>query len=512
MSGPSLATLKDQIQILYEEVVFMQALLNAPYKRRSLGSELNILFTQGRATVLMVGSHIMSLSNKESNEDMLNKMELATSVSLERSRIMKTVARDIFGRVVGFNDVIENIIDGLIGGMTERDVLLIVEIPGLGKTTFAKKMFNDEKILSQVLDDVDEATKMKDDADLSKLLYRKLKMKRYLFVVDDLWDIKAWDDLQRSFPDDDNGSRIMITTRLQNLASQIESDTKPDNHPTPLRFFTIEESWELLRKKVFAIDCCLGDLKEPGMRIAKSCQGLPLAVTLVVELLARTEKKEARWKEVAESINSYIVNDPNQCTIILELSYKHLPDHLKPCFLYFGEILKHPHIPIKKLIWLWIAEGFVPQTDGKSFKDVVEDYLKDLIGRSLVIASKKRSSGSIKGTMSSVPPTIFKLFYLETFLLKALRGEVCLPYTIWTFSRLRHLHVDARAVFGWDGYDGWNMIRLENLQNISTPALIYDKDCAMDPNEILKRLPNLLKLRCISMDSKDCYNFPSLEF
>ncbi|XP_059285226.1 putative late blight resistance protein homolog R1A-4 isoform X2 [Lycium ferocissimum] len=99
LPGPKwMATLKERIQILYEEVVFLQALLNAPDDCRSLGSELNVLFTQGRATVKMVGSLIMSLSNKESNEDMLNKMELATSGFLERTRIMKTLARDIFGR------------------------------------------------------------------------------------------------------------------------------------------------------------------------------------------------------------------------------------------------------------------------------------------------------------------------------------------------------------------------------------------------------------------------------
>ncbi|KAM3325393.1 putative late blight resistance protein R1A-3 isoform X1 [Capsicum chacoense] len=825
LPGPRwMTTLKDRIQILYEEVVFLQALLNAPDDCRSLGSEQNVLFTQGQATVMMVGSLIMALSNKESDEDMLNKMELATSIFLERTRIMKRVGREIFGRgpskfpktnflgflnsflgnlkdlllhkadrvpfpkhhiarvhdaleylekklwdvirqknehpqlkhlkervmqaaykaeyaidsflvgdrniwcsvaemsdvveqlkvikaefsdisrtvkfetvcdvqvgsscilsrtnaptlnddvVVGFNDVEEKIIDGLTRGMTERDVISIVGMPGLGKTTLAKKVFNDEKvlnyfdkrawcyvsevyknkellleILSQVLEDVDEATKMKDDADLAVLLYRKLRRKRYLIVLDDLWDIKAWDDLRRSFPDDDNGSRILVTSRLQHLASQVESDTKPDNHPTPLRFFTAEESWELLQKKVFATDCCPRNLKEPGMRIARSCHGLPLAVTLVAGILARTEKIESWWNEVAESISSYIVDDPNQCRVILELSYKHLPDYLKPCFLYFGEFLMHPHIPVQKLIWLWIAEGFVSKTEGESFEDVAEDYLTDLIGRSLVMATKKSTNGSVKvchvhdllreyckrkaeednffellykkdkctyrddlddilestyslfpeeprtthnrhrlciysqresfvkskssgpqvrsllffdindissiksydispiclgfrllrvldlgcinvgnsfprdielmvqlrylalqGNMRSVPSTIFKLIYLETFLLKAFKGEVCLPYTIWTLSKLRHLHIDARAVFGLDGYDGWNLILLENLQTVSTPSLIYEKDRTMDPNEVIRRLANLRKLRCISMDSDDCYYFPSL--
>ncbi|KAF3667143.1 hypothetical protein FXO38_08772 [Capsicum annuum] len=93
-----MTTLKDRIQILYEEVVFLQALLNAPDDCCSLGSEQNVLFTQGQATVMMVGSLIMALSNKESDEDTLNKMELATSIFLERTRIMKRVAREIFGR------------------------------------------------------------------------------------------------------------------------------------------------------------------------------------------------------------------------------------------------------------------------------------------------------------------------------------------------------------------------------------------------------------------------------
>ncbi|KAF3663920.1 hypothetical protein FXO37_11747 [Capsicum annuum] len=99
LPGPRwMTTLKDRIQILYEEVVFLQALLNAPDDCCSLGSEQNVLFTQGQATVMMVGSLIMALSNKESDEDTLNKMELATSIFLERTRIMKRVAREIFGR------------------------------------------------------------------------------------------------------------------------------------------------------------------------------------------------------------------------------------------------------------------------------------------------------------------------------------------------------------------------------------------------------------------------------
>lgn len=72
-------------------------------------------------------------------------------------------------------------------------------------------------------------------------------------------------------------------------------------------------------------------------QISKNCKGLPLAVVAIAGLLERIQNKQKRWKEVAENISSQIVPDPQtRCMDILELSYKHLPDCLKACFLYFG--------------------------------------------------------------------------------------------------------------------------------------------------------------------------------
>ncbi|GFY89236.1 hypothetical protein Acr_06g0011760 [Actinidia rufa] len=53
-------------------------------------------------------------------------------------------------------------------------------------------------------------------------------------------------------------------------------------------------------------------------------------------------------------------------------------------------------VPVWKLIWLWVAEGFIRETREKSLEDVAEEYLMELIGRSLVLVSRRRYDGGVK--------------------------------------------------------------------------------------------------------------------
>ncbi|GER49666.1 disease resistance protein [Striga asiatica] len=81
---------------------------------------------------------------------------------------------------------------------------------------------------------------------------------------------------------------------------------------------------------------------------------------------------------------------------ILELSYKHLPGYLKPCFLYFAAFPEDAEIPAQKLTMLWIAEGYVKEGENKSAEVVAEEYLIELIGKSLVMVAKRRYDGGCK--------------------------------------------------------------------------------------------------------------------
>ncbi|KAI5670273.1 hypothetical protein M9H77_10637 [Catharanthus roseus] len=84
------------------------------------------------------------------------------------------------------------------------------------------------------------------------------------------------------------------------------------------------------------------------------------------------------------------------CMNILELSYNHLPEYLKPCFLYYGAFPQGEQVKVRRLTQLWVSEGFIPNTEGfipnkggeKRPEDVAMDFLMDLIDRSLVTIAK----------------------------------------------------------------------------------------------------------------------------
>ncbi|GMP92800.1 hypothetical protein CsSME_00042882 [Camellia sinensis var. sinensis] len=224
---------------------------------------------------------------------------------------------------------------------------------------------------------------------LGEMLYKNLKGKRYLIVIDDIWDISAWVDLKMYLPNDKNGSRVLFTSRLKVVVMQ----APPDSHIHSLRYLTEEESWELFQWKVFQNESFPLQLVEIGKQIMKKCEGLPLAIVVIAGLLAKNKKTKEWWKQVAQRVSSFIVSDPNQYLDIIALSYNHLPCHLKPCFVYLGAFPEDPEISVQKLIWLWVAEGFIQNIGERSLEEVAEDYLMDIIQRRLVIVAQKRFDG-----------------------------------------------------------------------------------------------------------------------
>ncbi|THG16097.1 hypothetical protein TEA_014819 [Camellia sinensis var. sinensis] len=231
------------------------------------------------------------------------------------------------------------------------------------------------------------------DEKLAEMLYKSLKGRTYFIVMDDIWDTRAWLDLKICFPNDNNGSRIMFTSRHEDVALQ----AKPYNPPLWLRFLTHNESWDLFQHKVFGKrKNCPPELVEIGKQIANKCQGLPLSIVVVAGIFINEEKSQDRWKQVGETLKSSLAANPQACMKTLALSYIHLPGHLKPCFLYFGAFPEDFQIPVWKLIWLWIAEGFIQKIGEKSLEDVAEEYLMDLIARSLVLVTRRAYDSGIK--------------------------------------------------------------------------------------------------------------------
>ncbi|XP_076934143.1 putative late blight resistance protein homolog R1B-16 [Bidens hawaiensis] len=216
--------------------------------------------------------------------------------------------------------------------------------------------------------------------------------RRYFVVIDDIWDIEAWADLKLFFPHDNNGSRILLTTRLTEVAKHANSDGLIHH----LGYLSKETSWKLLCEKVFQGNECPQWSIKPGIQIVENCKGVPLVIVVIAGVLAKNAWSRNLWMEIADKTGLYIVGEDNGCMETLVLSYNHLPLHLRECFLYLGGFPEDYQIQVKRLIWLWEAEGFIQEDGNKSLEDIAEGYLVDLIDRNLVIVDSRKSNGGVK--------------------------------------------------------------------------------------------------------------------
>ncbi|XP_022885293.1 putative late blight resistance protein homolog R1B-16 isoform X2 [Olea europaea var. sylvestris] len=317
---------------------------------------------------------------------------------------------------VGLDDDMIEIKNRLTGGSSNLETVSVVGMGGMGKTTLTRKLYDDELIvyhfyirawvtvsqdynlremLLGLLDSMEKLTdqmREENNETLAEILYKNLKGMRYLIVMDDVWDAKVWDDIKRSFPKDKNGSRIMMTTRLDNVA-RYASSTSP---PHPMRFLSDDESWKLFCENVFVNNFCPPELEEIGRKIARGCQGLPLAIVVIAGLLSKSPKTQLHWKNVGESLSSVFASYDDQCLKIISLSYRYLPHHLKGCFLYMGIFPEDFDISVSKLLKLWVVEGLLEPVISKSLEAMAQEYFLDLVDRNLILVREKSSLGKIK--------------------------------------------------------------------------------------------------------------------
>uniref|UniRef100_A0A0D9WWC5 NB-ARC domain-containing protein n=1 Tax=Leersia perrieri TaxID=77586 RepID=A0A0D9WWC5_9ORYZ len=254
-----------------------------------------------------------------------------------------------------------------------------------------------KKILLQLMTKTENTMNGVDTMDrvnLVEQLRRYLEVRRYLIVLDDVWSRDAWPLLDNAFVKNSNGSRVIITTRIETVASLADA-----NHEMKLTLLPKQEAWTLFCQKAFSrLDdrCCPLNLKTVAERIVEKCQGLPLALVAIGSLLSYKEMEEHEWELFYSQLRWQLSNNPELSWVasVLNLSYNDLPSYLKNCFLYCGLFPEDYQIERKRLIRLWIAEGFVqdrgPET---TLADVAACYLKELANRSLLQVVERNEYG-----------------------------------------------------------------------------------------------------------------------
>ncbi|KAI8562430.1 hypothetical protein RHMOL_Rhmol03G0037100 [Rhododendron molle] len=212
-----------------------------------------------------------------------------------------------------------------------------------------------------------------------------LREDKFILFLDDIWneDCVEWKKLEDLLITQARGSRIVVTTRSKMVASIVKTGTL---EPYELRGLSNNECLDILVKWAFkeGDESKHPNLVNIGKKIVEKCGGVPLvARTLGAFLFSKTNEQD--WLFVRDNEMWAIVQKENDILPILRLSYDQMPSYLKHCFAYCSLFEKDEIIYGSKLIYAWMALGFVQCVDTKDeLEDIGEGYILELVRRSFL--------------------------------------------------------------------------------------------------------------------------------
>uniref|UniRef100_A0ACD5TAW2 Uncharacterized protein n=1 Tax=Avena sativa TaxID=4498 RepID=A0ACD5TAW2_AVESA len=281
-------------------------------------------------------------------------------------------------------------------------VVSIVGFGGLGKTTLAKALYDKvsktydyqgfvpvgqnqctKKVLGDILFELDKelhkVAERLDERQLINQLQEVLARKRYFIVIDDLWDIPTWETIRHAFMDSHPDSRIIITTRNHDVATNAGGIYR-------MKPLSDDNSKMLFHTRTCGAEGVSQDNQQDEVinKILKKCAGVPLAIISIASLLVA--KPSADWSKVYDAIgfgdeDSEVIQNTRK---ILSFSYYDLRPYLKTCLLYLGMYPEDKFIQKKSLIWRWVSERFVLDKKGVGSYEKAESYYNELVNKSLI--------------------------------------------------------------------------------------------------------------------------------
>ncbi|OEL18708.1 Disease resistance protein RGA2 [Dichanthelium oligosanthes] len=307
---------------------------------------------------------------------------------------------DIFGR----DDDKEVVVKLLLEQHHHQNVqvLPIIGMGGLGKTTLAKMLYNDHRVQKHfelkmwhcVSEDFEATAVVRsvvelasngrcDLPDTMELLRKRLQdvigRKRFILVLDDVWneEPQKWEEDLRPLLCSSiggMGSVIVVTSRSPKAASIM--GTFP---PHQLACLSENDSWELFSKKAFSKGLQKqAELITIGKLIVNKCKGLPLALKTMGGLMS-SKHQIKEWEDIAESDRG---NDAVMS--ILKLSYRHLSSEMKQCFTFCAVFPKDYVMDKDKLIQLWTANNFIHAEETIDLAQKGEFVFNELVWRSFI--------------------------------------------------------------------------------------------------------------------------------
>jgi hypothetical protein len=318
---------------------------------------------------------------------------------VDRSQTSPIDELEVIGRDI--KQAADHIVKMVISGCHDNrsTVFGIQGMGGIGKTTLAQKIYNEQRIrekfqvhiwlcISQSYTEigvVKQAIRMAGatcdqlmtKTELLPHLMDSIRGKSVFLVLDDVWKSDVWIDLLRSPFERCLNAHILVTTRNLDVlgemhAAYIHKVNKMNNY----------DGLELLMKKSIGPYVQLNEFSDVGYQIVEKCDGLPLAIKVLAGVLS-TKRTRAEWEIIRDGEWS-IQGLPKELGGPLYLSYSNLPPQLKQCFLWCALLPPNFAIDRNAVVYWWVAEGFVRKGHKYSVHEIAEEYYHELIRRNLL--------------------------------------------------------------------------------------------------------------------------------
>ncbi|KAK2984681.1 hypothetical protein RJ640_001113 [Escallonia rubra] len=254
-------------------------------------------------------------------------------------------------------------------------VIPILGIGGLGKTTLAKLVYNDQRVVNYfdltkwvcVSDEFDVKRIIGNIVDKNNLTLEQLQQhlkdtlstKRYLLILDDVWneDLQKWRELSDLLLFGAPGSKIVVTTRSPLVVSTLDPI-----YVHNLAGLSDKESLFLFMELASGKGQMEQhqNLKKIGEQIVRKCKGVPLAIMTLGSLLhMNTEVKE--WCSVRDNPLYNVEQSKGGWLSGLKLNYE---------------------FSASELIYKWMALGLLgSRYQPKEGEDIGKKYFTELCSR-----------------------------------------------------------------------------------------------------------------------------------
>ncbi|XP_017984612.1 PREDICTED: putative disease resistance RPP13-like protein 1 [Theobroma cacao] len=399
--------------------------------------------------------------------------------------------------------------------VVEICVIPIVGMGGIGKTTLAQLVYNDNQVndyfdlkawvcVSEIFDIKDITKSILSSighespdagADLNNLqikLKQRLSGKRLLLILDDLWH-QIYNDWTLLIAPFGKGTTIIVTTREQSVSSMTR--TIPADHK--LQKLSDEDCLSVLTHHALGANDFSRhpNLEEIGRKIVKKCNGLPLAAKTIGGLLRNKVDLDA-WKWILESEIWNLPEERSNIIPALRISYHHLPRHLKRCFAYCAILPKDYEFTETEIVWLWMAEGFLRVGAVNRNEDLGQEIFQELVSRSFFERSNQDKSRYV-------------MHDLINDLAQSIAKDLC--FRVEGDKELDISNNARHSSYIGGRRDGIKKFRIVNgMEHLRTflPLKMPDEEYCYISNQVLFDL--LSKLKCLRVLSLEGYHLTKL--